>query len=270
MNFLFANRNSSKRMCEDCIYLDIKLQQANLKIASLQAKLSALTATNKKLKSGGPFDKKPFDHSTRKCELCLVLVKKDAINRHLCLDHNSITCTLCSEQKLFKSTKSFLDHLIEHAQIKHKTMFKCDKCSIAYPMEVLLECHKKSHVDRDELIEIDESEESTIIDEFTEQNPLDTKERLNENDELASLSESIISELFKPPKSPEPMELDEQPVVMTQLKRVISSKSHNFKRKKTFLQEIFFRNVHTIFLLQLINVVNVARRSKSQLNYRDT
>lgn len=147
--FSSSDASSSFKHCERCIQYDMKLQHANVRIETLKAKMNELLAENQLLRSHIEAKPKSFRKNKLNCDLCKVDFEQVHAEQHLCLDQDSIECAFCPNKKSFKSTKSFLNHMNNHGaainEARKKKLFKCDKCTLAYPMEVLLECHKKSH-----------------------------------------------------------------------------------------------------------------------------
>lgn len=149
-------------ICANCIQLDIKLQEANLQIKSMNVTINKLTAEVRRLRGEVPIDKNSKEQKgivtelrkLTKCTLCHAWLKKDDIYKHMCIQKNFISCKYCartlnSTQKLL----DLLDHLVatDHEKKMNKDrennrFFKCDECSLGYPMLVLLDCHKKSHM----------------------------------------------------------------------------------------------------------------------------
>lgn len=122
------------------------------KIENLQGKLNEMKAENKKLLTQLNFttnkvlkddEKKP---TLTKCDVCWKELEERALDTHLCLRREFIICSYC--WKRFNNTKSLVDHLKGHAdEIRNnKTTYKCNKCPNAYPIPILLDCHRLSHV----------------------------------------------------------------------------------------------------------------------------
>lgn len=134
--------------CDACAENELKLRRANAKIAILQKRLNETTAENKMLmrqlgltaNTGMKADERP---TSAKCDICWKRLKKSELNTHLCLDREFLKCSYCPKQ--FNTTQSLVDHLHDHADDK-KTIFKCRKCPYTFPMLVLLDCHKLSHI----------------------------------------------------------------------------------------------------------------------------
>lgn len=87
--------------------------------------------------------------SNTKCELCRQCMTNVDVKQHICLDQDTISCTFCNNDKTFKSIRSLLEHLNYHDddinEAKKNRLFKCGMCTLAYPLEILLKCHEKSH-----------------------------------------------------------------------------------------------------------------------------
>lgn len=75
------------------------------------------------------------------CEICLTRVKTvKEFKRHLCLN-TTIACEYCSDA-IFITTMEMREHLSNaHADL---IFYKCDKCTLAFPMRKLLEIHEKT------------------------------------------------------------------------------------------------------------------------------
>ncbi|XP_055311487.1 zinc finger protein 595-like [Sitodiplosis mosellana] len=122
--------SDEQELCTSCIKYNIQLQAAHAEIAALKKKLSELTEENR--------------IRGRKCRLC----QAQLTQWHLCIDAKNIVCPLCSHP--FVTTASFLKHIEDqHAELtqvaSNRLLYKCDQCTLGYPMEILLECHKKAH-----------------------------------------------------------------------------------------------------------------------------
>lgn len=177
MCFFLSLPHASKQLthCEKCLELNFKLQRAMVKIQSLKTTVNMLKAENRVFKSKIQIKSgvQPSKVVKSKCELCRLDFMSVGANQHLCLDQDSITCTFCSNEKSFKSTQSYLQHMNEHAdeinEARKSKMFKCGKCTIGYPLEILLKCHEKSHnativdtVENGDLLELTEIKSEPI------------------------------------------------------------------------------------------------------------
>lgn len=136
--------------CVKCVQYDIQLQKSNTKVKFLENQIRALKlkiefmlleSKNRKPKTSIP--------THEKCKLCYKQLTALEIGPHLCIEHrNFIQCPYCF--MAFLTTKDFLGHISAHrlplAVDRKRKSYKCEKCSITYSMEILLECHKMSHV----------------------------------------------------------------------------------------------------------------------------
>lgn len=86
-------------------------------------------------------------HTITQCTLCKKWYDKILIDKHLCLDQDSVMCHICN----FKctTTKSFMEHidsLHKHDQYTGGVhLHKCDECDNQFTNAILLEFHKVSH-----------------------------------------------------------------------------------------------------------------------------
>lgn len=128
-------------ICFSCVQYDLKLQMANDKIANLQKKLQELKVAYRHVLQQ-QHNSTAIKTIKTKCRICC---KESKLSEHLCLDQSYISCDLCGVR--FVTTRNFLDHLNIHAdEINEKKKFyKCSLCSLGYPMQILLKCHKLSH-----------------------------------------------------------------------------------------------------------------------------
>lgn len=136
---------SANRICKKCADLSVKLQKADSMISSLKATIAKLTAEVTQLTQLNREDL-TYMRTFEKCKLCAGYIKKEEMNRHICIDQKSIRCLYCPE--IFYSVQKLTDHFKTnvHADVlRHDLFYKCQLCSIAYPMFELLNCHKKSH-----------------------------------------------------------------------------------------------------------------------------
>lgn len=131
----------------------------------------------------------------RKCTLCQAKLTKS----HLCVDEENIACPLCSQT--FLTTVQFVNHInIEHADvtnvIDNNSLFKCNQCAVGYPMEILLECHRKAH--ENALLLAKELNQSKMSDDDikSESEQLDILFETNDGfaiDDTASNDSSVLS-----------------------------------------------------------------------------
>lgn len=146
-------------ICVKCLQLDMKLQDANLQIKSMNITINKLTAELKRLQGDNSNEENTKGQKEvltelkklTKCTLCHAWLKRNDIYLHMCVQQQWLPCKYCSGT--FKSTKKLLDHLVatDHEKKIQKDrengrFFKCDQCSLGYPMLILLDCHKKSHM----------------------------------------------------------------------------------------------------------------------------
>lgn len=128
-----------------------------MEIAQLKKRNNELALENKKMKihiqrpvnSNDNINKPLFIllHK-KKCSFCKIEMSTSEFERHVCIDQEIIFCPLCPKSNPFKSIDSFLKHVTQHDEmvyIDKRLLYKCDQCNVGYPIEILLECHKKSH-----------------------------------------------------------------------------------------------------------------------------
>ncbi|XP_055322856.1 zinc finger protein 208-like [Sitodiplosis mosellana] len=196
-----TNASSTPNLCQSCLGYDVKLQAAHAKITRLEEKVIKLTAENRKMRlyirgqenlSEDKFDSRLKNVKT--CSLCEVKLTADEFERHLCVERESIFCPLCPRTNAFQSTISFLDHVHQHTEasigMDRRFLYRCNQCTLGYPMELLLECHKRSHITQKPMSMNVKTEpaEAMSIDETTN------------NDQSSSVSgpsNSVHAKLFK-------------------------------------------------------------------------
>lgn len=129
-----------------------------MEITQLKKRNSELVVENKKMKihvqrpmnSNDKTNDPPliFLHR-KKCSLCKIEMSPLEFEIHVCTDQEVILCPICPKSNAFESIDSFLKHVTLHNEmiqsIDRRLLYKCDQCNVGYPMEILLECHKKSH-----------------------------------------------------------------------------------------------------------------------------
>lgn len=99
-------------------------------------------------------------NSSRKlCEICLTTMTIKEFKRHLCLNV-TIACEYCADA-IFVSILEMREHLSNaHTDL---IFYKCEKCTLAFPMRKLLEIHEKTDPTHfDEVSDDDDLDESTM------------------------------------------------------------------------------------------------------------
>lgn len=150
-----------------------KINQVKREIQLLNANLGQLLKKNTSLVEQLP-GKKRIDTDMVDCKLCKKRLTTKELQSHVCLGEQ-MTCKYCSKQ--FDSTLRFLMHLGDAYHVakreqdrKTKNIFRCDKCQLAYPLLILLECHKLSH---------SEQQCDTIFEPVPNEEPVDVFETEN-------------------------------------------------------------------------------------------
>lgn len=120
----------------------MKLLENQIRALNLKIEFMLLESKKSKLKTS-------TQSTNEKCKLCYEQLTGSEVDQHLCIEHqNFIQCPYCL--MAFLTTKDFLGHISAHrlslAADRKRKSYKCQICSITYTMQVLLECHKMSHV----------------------------------------------------------------------------------------------------------------------------
>lgn len=137
--------------CVKCTQYDIQLQRANMKVKTLESEVRTLKMRIQlMLQESAKKKTKTFVQSlSEKCRLCYKQLNGQEMDQHLCIEHRKfIQCPYCL--MAFITTKDLLNHISVHqlplATDRKRKFYKCEKCSITYTMQILLECHRMAHV----------------------------------------------------------------------------------------------------------------------------
>lgn len=83
------------------------------------------------------------------CDICLTSMTQEQFIRHLCPNQVNIACEYCNDDKAFTSILALRKHLVNGSHLNLK-FYKCNQCSLAFPMRKLLEIHQntnQTHID---------------------------------------------------------------------------------------------------------------------------
>lgn len=105
--------------------------------AKIQVKCEQLLNENRALQA--QIQNKTTLIATINCGLCHATLSDGGLNKHICLDHDEISCEYCLAT--FNSTIDLQLHFTEteHSNI---TFYQCDNCEKAFPMALLLHFHQ--------------------------------------------------------------------------------------------------------------------------------
>lgn len=195
-----------------------------------------------------------------KCELCRVDMTTVGAKQHICLDQDSIACTFCNDEISFNSIQSFLKHMNYHVddinEAKRNKLFKCGKCTIAYPLEILLKCHERSHIDVANIFDINiENDKLTALKEIKSE-PID----VDANDDECLVTIEVVDESSAGDNGLEDddtvvVDLDELPEDVTKAIQSMSSSTSNENSTKTMIAKrktfpfIYFPQISPIICL---------------------
>lgn len=99
------------------------------------------------------------------CEICFTTMTQQEFGLHLCLNR-VIVCEYCTIG-IFTTTVALRKHLSDaHADLQ---FYKCDKCTLAFPMRTLLEIHERTdqthfNVACGELVEVSSDSDELSMD----------------------------------------------------------------------------------------------------------
>lgn len=137
--------------CQYCIHNYLQWKAAHAEIAVLKEENRKLQLLIREQVDSTEEKSAPPITNITKCSLCEVGLTAAELERHLCINQESVVCPFCPSTA-FQTTLSLLDHVTQHnkslrrASKSKRSFFKCDQCTSAFTMEILLECHKMSHV----------------------------------------------------------------------------------------------------------------------------
>lgn len=77
----------------------------------------------------------------QKCFICDAKLTEDEIETHSCID--STVCEYCAES--FESLNKLKEHIDNDHLNAEKLVYICDICRKPFPMQSLMDCHKKYH-----------------------------------------------------------------------------------------------------------------------------